>query len=236
MKILNLFAGIGGNRTLWGDKHEITAVESDQRIACIYHKRFPNDEIIIGDAYDYLLWNYERFQFIWASPPCQTHSWANNWLHAQDRRRYPDMKLWQLIVFLQKFSEYGNYGKKQKKKIYWVIENVKPYYEPFLKPSFIINRHYFWANFALPDKKFKFSSISVINAKGTTRRQYREYIQDLCTEVGIEYDFINELKNKNWSTHDLQGQILRNCVKPEVGKYILEQVLKREQRTLLEFS
>lgn len=25
MKILNLYAGIGGNRKLWGDDHEITA-------------------------------------------------------------------------------------------------------------------------------------------------------------------------------------------------------------------
>jgi len=29
MKILNLYAGIGGNRKLWGDKHEVTAIEID---------------------------------------------------------------------------------------------------------------------------------------------------------------------------------------------------------------
>ena len=28
MKILNLYAGIGGNRKLWGDEHQITAVEN----------------------------------------------------------------------------------------------------------------------------------------------------------------------------------------------------------------
>ena len=27
MKILNLYAGIGGNRKLWGDGHDITAVQ-----------------------------------------------------------------------------------------------------------------------------------------------------------------------------------------------------------------
>jgi hypothetical protein len=32
LKILNLFAGIGGNRSLWGNKHEITAVEFDPDI------------------------------------------------------------------------------------------------------------------------------------------------------------------------------------------------------------
>ena len=32
MKILNLYAGIGGNRKLWGNEHEITAVELDEDI------------------------------------------------------------------------------------------------------------------------------------------------------------------------------------------------------------
>jgi DNA (cytosine-5)-methyltransferase 1 len=27
MKILNLYAGIGGNRKLWGDEYEVTAIE-----------------------------------------------------------------------------------------------------------------------------------------------------------------------------------------------------------------
>lgn len=35
MKILNLYAGIGGNRKLWGNEHEITAVELDPDIAAI---------------------------------------------------------------------------------------------------------------------------------------------------------------------------------------------------------
>ena len=74
MRILNLFAGIGGNRTLWGDEHEITAVENNQQIAMIYHKRFPRDKVIIGDAYEYLEKHYQEFDFIWASPPCITHT------------------------------------------------------------------------------------------------------------------------------------------------------------------
>ena len=74
MKILNLFAGIGGNRTLWGDKHHITAVEYDPKIAEIYSKRFPKDEVIVGDAYEYFLQYFDKFDFIWASPPCTSHS------------------------------------------------------------------------------------------------------------------------------------------------------------------
>ena len=42
MEILNLYAGIGGNRKLWGDDHEITAVEYKQEIADIYKDFFPN--------------------------------------------------------------------------------------------------------------------------------------------------------------------------------------------------
>ena len=35
MKILNLYAGIGGNRKLWGDEHEITAVELNSKCPTI---------------------------------------------------------------------------------------------------------------------------------------------------------------------------------------------------------
>lgn len=41
MKILNLYVGIGGNRKLWGDEHEITAVEWEPKIAKIYKDFFP---------------------------------------------------------------------------------------------------------------------------------------------------------------------------------------------------
>lgn len=36
MKILNCYAGIGGNRRLWGNEHDITAVELNSEIANIY--------------------------------------------------------------------------------------------------------------------------------------------------------------------------------------------------------
>lgn len=74
MKILNLYAGIGGNRKLWGDEHEIIAVEYDPKIAAIYQDFFPKDKVVVGDAHQYLLDHFEEFEFIWASPPCPTHS------------------------------------------------------------------------------------------------------------------------------------------------------------------
>ena len=74
MKILNLYAGIGGNRKLWGSEHEITAVEYDPNIAKIYEDLYPEDNVICGDAHQYLIENFKDYDFIWSSPPCPTHS------------------------------------------------------------------------------------------------------------------------------------------------------------------
>ena len=62
MKILNLYAGIGGNRKLWGDEHKITAVENDPKIAKIYQEFFPILDYAINpiETQGKLLWkNYQ---------------------------------------------------------------------------------------------------------------------------------------------------------------------------------
>lgn len=74
MKVLNLYAGIGGNRKLWGDDIEVTAVEYNEDIANIYKENYPNDNVIVGDAHQYLLDHFREYDFIWSSPPCPTHS------------------------------------------------------------------------------------------------------------------------------------------------------------------
>ena len=74
VRILNLYAGIGGNRKLWGDSFHVTAVEYDEATAEVYRELFPNDTVIVADAHEYLLNNYKNFDFIWSSPPCPTHS------------------------------------------------------------------------------------------------------------------------------------------------------------------
>lgn len=79
MKVLNLYAGIGGNRKLWGDNYDITAVEIDADIAKIYSDFYPNDTVIVADAHQYLLDNFQEFDFIWSSPPCPSHSRARFW-------------------------------------------------------------------------------------------------------------------------------------------------------------
>lgn len=136
MKILNLYAGIGGNRKLWGDEHEIVAVEIDPNIAKIYQKFFPKDKVIVADAHQYLLDHFSEFDFIWSSPPCPTHSRMRM---NHKKKIYPDMRLYQEIIFLKHFFK----GK-------WVVENVIAYYDFLIKPK-ILHRHAFWSNFEIED-------------------------------------------------------------------------------------
>ena len=70
MRVLNLYAGIGGNRKFWKDC-EVTAVEYTDKIADVYAKLYPGDTVVRGDAHAFLLENYQDFDFIWSSPPCQ---------------------------------------------------------------------------------------------------------------------------------------------------------------------
>src|SRR4030042_5090482 len=102
MKILNLYAGIGGNRKLWTDV-EVTAVENNPQIAKIYQDFFPNDKVIVADAHQYLLEHFKEFEFIWSSPPCPSHSRTNYFLKGKGIYRYPGMELWQEIIFLTNF-------------------------------------------------------------------------------------------------------------------------------------
>lgn len=207
-----MFAGIGGNRTLWGDNHEITAVEHDQQIAMIYLKRFPNDKIIIGDAYDYLEKYYSEFDFIWASPPCQTHT--RMIAFPRHKKQLPDLRLYSIIIFLERFFD-GQYA----------IENVIPHYKALINPAAIIDRHYIWTNFPLNNKKF-------YKPRGNVKDLSKEV---LCEYLQVDLDLIMAAKLKNKRNHDPKRQVLRNCVLPEAGKYILDQAINQIQKTLIEF-
>lgn len=137
MKILNLYAGIGGNRKLWGNKHDITAVESDPEIAEIYKELFPNDTVV-ADAHEYLRLHFKEFDFIWSSPPCQTHSQIRQNIGVRFRGvepKFPDMTLYEEIIFLMHNTE-----------CMWVVENVRPYYKPLIKGQ-VVQRHLFWSSF-----------------------------------------------------------------------------------------
>jgi DNA (cytosine-5)-methyltransferase 1 len=140
IKVLNLYACLGGNRYKW-ENCEVTAVELDPELARLYQERFPNDKVIVADAHQYLLDHYEEFDFIWSSPPCPSHSRARFWGFGKNGKKpiYPDMTLYQEIIFLQ----YHFQGK-------YVVENVIPYYEPLI-PAQERDRHLYWANFKLPN-------------------------------------------------------------------------------------
>ena len=142
MKVLNLYACLGGNRLLW-DNCEVTAVELDPELARLYQERFPNDKVIVADAHQYLLDHYKEFDFIWSSPPCPTHSMINLSQYTRESYipKYPDMKLYQEIIFLKTFFK-GKY----------CVENVVPYYEPLIVAQ-KRGRHLYWTNFILPNFK-----------------------------------------------------------------------------------
>lgn len=210
LKILNLYAGIGGNRKLWDGDIEVTAVENVPEIAKIYQDFFPQDKVVIADAHQYLLEHYKEFDFIWSSPPCPTHSVCNNFLNAQGVIRYPDMELWQEIIFLKHFFK----GK-------FVVENVKSYYEPILQPQ-ESGRHFFWANF--PIKKIKIEApFNIANMRASTRQTPEDNLRSLEEFHGFDLSKF-DVKNKRL--------LLRNCVKPELGLHIFKCAFKEKQVTL----
>ena len=104
-KILNLYACLGGNRYKWDEVTDVdvTAVELDPEAARLYQERFPNDKVIVADAHQYLLDHYKEFDFIWSSPPCPTHSRIQISQHTVRDMKYPDMKLYEEIIFLDNF-------------------------------------------------------------------------------------------------------------------------------------
>lgn len=133
IKVLNLYAGIGGNRKLW-ENVDVTAVELNPKIAGIYQDFFPDDKVIVDDAHAYLLEKFEKFDFIWSSPPCPTHSMIRKATRHQNPPVYLDMKLYEEVLLLQGYYE-GN----------WVVENVKGWYKPLVRP-YDVGSHYFWSN------------------------------------------------------------------------------------------
>ena len=196
MKVLNLYACLGGNRYKWGEEHEITAVELDAEAARLYQERFPNDTVIVADAHQYLLDHYKEFDFIWSSPPCPTHSRMRKTNtgegEGKSKATYPDMMLYQEIILLEHFFE-GKY----------CVENVIPYYEPLI-PAQKRGRHLYWCNFILPNNLGERKASNFINSKVSELSKFHDY------------DFT---KYKGEQRVD---KMARNLVDYEAGKTILD--------------
>lgn len=193
-KVLNLYAGIGGNRKLWGDMFDITAVEIDPKIAEAYRTFYPGDTVVVGDAHDFLLENFMDYDFIWSSPPCPSHSQYRHNVGFKGKgfkAVYPEMALYEEIILLK-----HHFGGE------WVVENTVSYYTPLIKPQ-KVSRHYVWANYPISD----------IDIPPTGIRD-KNKISDL--EKFLGYD-LRPFKIPN------KRQVLRNCVNPTMGRHILEQ-------------
>ena len=202
MKILNLYACLGGNRYKWNEVNpdiEVTAVELDPELARMYQERFPNDNVIVADAHQYLLDHYKEFDFIWSSPPCPSHSRAAFGSRKSDKSKhkpvYPDMTLYQEIIFLKHYFD-GKY----------VVENVIPYYEP-LMPAKKRGRHLYWTNFNLPNS---------LRERKTISMESKDEVKQWC--VFHDYNFYN------YKGEQRIDKIARNLVDYEAGKTIFEVV------------
>ena len=203
MKILNLYACLGGNRYKWNEVNndiKVTAIELDPEAARLYQERFPNDTVIVADAHQYLLEHFKEFDFIWSSPPCPSHSKVRISQKNRDTFKfiYPDMKLYEEIIFLDNFFE-GKY----------VVENVTPYYEPLILAQ-KRGRHLYWTNFVLPndlnERKLDGTLTNMVDEIGTLSKFH-------------DYDF-RKYKGEQSTT-----KMARNLVDYEAGKTILETAL-----------
>tara|TARA_R110000796_G_scaffold84886_7_gene184584 strand:+ start:100 stop:756 length:657 start_codon:yes stop_codon:yes gene_type:complete len=208
MKILNLYACLGGNRYKWDEVAdvEVTAVELDPEAARLYKERFPNDNVVVADAHQYLLDHYKEFDFIWSSPPCPSHSRINISQYTREnwKPKYPDMKLYEEIIFLTHYFK----GK-------FVIENVIPFYKPLIQGK-ERNRHLYWTNFNLPNIVSKRKNPDLSRTK------------DLVSVLSKfhDYDF------KKYKGSQPVQKMARNLVDYEAGKTILETAMniqKQEQ-------
>ena len=208
-KILNAYAGIGGNRKLWQDA-TVTAVEKDESVAKIYKDFFPEDNVIIADAHQYILDHHKEFDFIWSSPPCPSHSrmrmlWKGDGKNIEGKvsgssLKYPDMKLYEEIIFLKHFFD-GLF----------CVENVISYYKPLIPPIESAS-HYFWTN-------FYFKPLPNIT------RNTRDEAQEIrYKEIGFDLAKYSLPKR-------FKRDVINNCVEPELGLHILNEArnLQTEQ-------
>lgn len=86
----------------------------------------------------------------------------------------------------------------------YVVENVKPYYEPLIEPQ-ILGRHCLWSNMKFPKIK--------IEARGSF-----DNINELSNKCGFD---ISNYKNIN------KKVVLRNCVEPEISKIVFKTLLNK---------
>jgi DNA (cytosine-5)-methyltransferase 1 len=214
MKVLNLYACLGGNRYKWDEVQEVevVAVENDPYLAEMYQERFPKDIVIVGDAHDFLLNNFKDFDFIWSSPNCPTHSKSRFARRETTTPQFPDMNLYQEIIFLDNYFD-GKY----------CVENVVPFYEPLI-PAKKRGRHLYWTNFNLPN---------VLSERISNFMENENEVEKFCE--------FHEIDLSKYKGNQRKDKIARNLVDFEAGKTIFQSACgimnKKEskQTSLFEF-
>ena len=201
IKILDAFCGIGGAaRGIHkafiesGMLYTYTAVDNDYLVAKAHELNNPESDVIIADAYEYIYKNSDYFNFIWASPPCQSHSRINR---LKKYYKQPDQRLYELIRYLQEHHDC------------WIVENVVPYYEPAITYTLRIGRHVFWSNMPLQSVEYypmpkSFRSMNAIheweNYHGLTTLFVKDKRQALRNAVhwSISYGLVKQIIEQKW--------------------------------------
>jgi DNA (cytosine-5)-methyltransferase 1 len=95
----------------------------------------------------------------------------------------------------------------------WIIENVDPFYDPLISADCKMGRHLFWSNFKIRPTVFEDADINRGNLK--------------------EWQSLHGFSLEGRKINHRKDQILRNCVNPELGLYILEQArgIVRQDKT-----
>ena len=92
----------------------------------------------------------------------------------------------------------------------WVVENVIPYYKPFMEPK-KLGRHLFWANFQIYNFKAPEFKDFINRQNLTAKKELQEWL-------GIHYE-----ENIYYESNHCPTQILRNCVHPDVGLHVFNE-------------
>lgn len=135
MRVLNAYAGIGGNRHLWPSSWRVTAVEFDPLVAAEYQRRYPDDVVLVEDAHAHVLERSGEYDAVWSSPPCPTHSRLAKVVAARmGSELAPDPRLMAEVKHLRASG------------VPFVVENVHTYYRTEIAPDLVTARHYYWAS------------------------------------------------------------------------------------------
>ncbi len=213
MKVLSLFSSVGIGETLIHRDYshlEFTAVEIIPKLAQEYKLRFSASKVEITDAYQFLYTNYQYFDIIIASPPCQSYSKLSK---MNDPNLQPDTRIKELISFL-KNNFTGN----------WLVENVDAPYLRTISGHTKIGRHLFWSNkslqnhFTYPERNFRFDKQTDAEHGLTATKTYVKRLQNW---LGVKLS-----KNIYVRGNHDPGQIYREGIHPLLMKYVFDQIVE----------